>query len=136
MLGLLKRSVRLFVFVFVLDERNELTFGDCRLQTPAPALYPESTLALATIYLSTRLVKPTISLPLTPVPWWSLFDSTEEELIAISRLLLTLYRDWEGENVWTKGATLPISKEGVRELIKVGTKENGNEDVNGVDDII
>lgn len=75
-----------------------------RLQTPAPALYPQSTLALASIYLATRLATPPIPLPLTPVPWWTLFDASEDDLIAVCTPLLQLYKDWGADPVGVAGS--------------------------------
>lgn len=135
-----------------------------RLQTPAPALYPQGTLALASIYLAIRLPRPAssssssdegtgtdalapIALPLEPVPWWTHFDATEEELVHVTTMLLSLYRDWgsqgvlsrgsgEGdepqakananadgdggasvEGVWRRAGRLPLTKSGVREAL-------------------
>lgn len=83
--------------------------------TPIPALYPQSTMATACIYLVSR--KAQVALPLEPTPWWQLFDCTETELHDIIELLLQLYRDWQGEPVWTRFAKLPRSKARVRELL-------------------
>ncbi|GAA5869440.1 hypothetical protein JCM16303_000469 [Sporobolomyces ruberrimus] len=113
------------------------------MQTPAPALYPQSTLSLTAIYLSTRLVSPPISLPLTPIPWWELFDSKEKDVVDVSRMLGEMYEDWgvgfptngtkrkedeEGvrENVWRLAKDLPVTKKGVREVLDKLTGENGN----------
>ncbi|POY71598.1 hypothetical protein BMF94_5383 [Rhodotorula taiwanensis] len=141
-------------------------WGFCNdmLQTPAPALYPQGTLALASIYLAIRLPRPAalssssasengtdgppppptlIALPLEPVPWWTHFDATEEELVHITSLLLSLYRDWggsrsgviadggaEGVNVkeegcvWRRAGGLPVTKSGVREaLARIGADD-------------
>lgn len=89
------------------------SWGFCNdmLQTPAPALYPQSTLALAAIYLATRLASPSpIALPLEPVPWWTHFDSTEEELVHVTTMLLELYRDWGAENLFSSATRDPIEK--------------------------
>lgn len=132
-----------------------------RLQTPAPALYPQGTLALASIYLAIRLPRPAalssssasengtdgppppptlIALPLEPVPWWTHFDATEEELVHITSLLLSLYRDWGGSRsgviadggvnvkeegcVWRRAGGLPVTKSGVREaLARIGADD-------------
>lgn len=118
-----------------------------RFQTPSPALYPPSSLALATIYLVSRTSIPPIALPLSPVPWWTLFDSTEEELIEICSLILQLYKDWgikqggggeEGINIWRRVGGLPIEKSGVRErlilpssTIIAGDGANGSGNGNG-----
>ncbi|GAA6061548.1 hypothetical protein JCM10212_002755 [Sporobolomyces blumeae] len=64
------------------------------MQTRSPALYPQSTLALASIYLSTRVVSPSVSLPVDPVPWWDLFDATQGELDDVVEELAKVYRDW------------------------------------------
>ncbi|GAA5988685.1 hypothetical protein JCM10908_003675 [Rhodotorula pacifica] len=101
-------------------------WGFCNdmLQTPAPALYPQSTLALASIYLATRLASPSpdpIALPLEPVPWWTHFDSTEEELVHVTTMLLELYRDWGAENLFRTGA----SEEGEKGKKEEGTNGNG-----------
>jgi hypothetical protein len=117
-----------------------------RLQTSSPALYPQSTLAVASIYLSTRLSSPPVALPLSPVPWWTLFDTTEEEIIDVCGTLLQLYRDWGGGevtatseqetgrgglplSVWRRAAGLPIEKSGVRQRIEgANGHSNGRED--------
>ncbi|GJN94653.1 hypothetical protein Rhopal_007736-T1 [Rhodotorula paludigena] len=110
-----------------------------------------STLALASIYLSTRLSTPPIALPLDPVPWWTHFDTTESELVHVSELLLKLYKQWgsdpaavgreegEGEaapsfaggaarkeSVWRRAGRIPITKAGVRELLARQGAGNGN----------
>lgn len=110
-----------------------------RLQTPVPALYPQSTLAISAIYLSTRLHSPPIALPLTPVPWWSLFDTTEEEILDVCTTLLKLYQDWgkdltgnaEKVTVWRKAGSLPTDKKGVREKIEAAGQRNGHRRSNG-----
>ncbi|GAA5946578.1 hypothetical protein JCM3765_000304 [Sporobolomyces pararoseus] len=118
------------------------------MQTPAPALYPQSTLSLTAIYLSTRLVSPPISLPLSPLPWWELFDATERDLLHVSTMLGEMYQDWDVEfprvgggggggedgqqkrlkdNIWKQSAGLPITKRGVREVLdKLGVREEGD----------
>ncbi|BGP58705.1 hypothetical protein JCM8202v2_006382 [Rhodotorula sphaerocarpa] len=76
-------------------------WGYCNdlLQTPAPAQYPQSTLALASIYLATRQHLPRkeeadhpedddsaqvgLALPLDPVPWWTHFDADEADLVRL-----------------------------------------------------
>lgn len=68
---------------------------ETRMQTASPALYPETTLALTSIYLSTRLAVPPISLPLDPVPWWELFDAKEEEIVNVAKMLAEVYQDWD-----------------------------------------
>ncbi|ORY57404.1 cyclin-like protein, partial [Leucosporidium creatinivorum] len=103
------------------------------LQTPAPALYPQTSLAIAAIYLSTRVNSPPIALPLSPVPWWTLFDTTEDEILDVCGMLLKLYQDWGKEltgtgekmGVWRKAAGLPIDKKGVRERIEGAAHGNG-----------
>lgn len=93
-----------------------------RLQTPAPALYSQSTLAVSAIYLTARTLEPPINLPLEP-PWWTLFDATEQEILGILTPLLALYKDWQKQpgdeqtgSIWSRGKALPIDKRGVREL--------------------
>ncbi|GAA5879621.1 hypothetical protein JCM8547_003550 [Rhodosporidiobolus lusitaniae] len=125
-------------------------WGFCNdmLQTPAPALYPQSTLALAAIYLSTRLSSPPIALPLEPARWWTLFNATEEDLVDISTMLLSLYCHWgssldgvekgekeEGERngflggrkvtVWRRAKRLPTTKSAVREALASLNGGNG-----------
>lgn len=99
------------------------------LQTPVPALYPQSTLAVAAIFLTARLTSPPLGLPLSPVPWWTLFDATEDDLLDICATLLQLYKDWKGESVWKRAGGLPIDKAGVRERLVVlpagGEGDNG-----------
>ncbi|GAA5936127.1 uncharacterized protein JCM15063_002716 [Sporobolomyces koalae] len=107
-------------------------FVNDMMQTPAPALYPQSTLSLAAIYLATRLVSPAISLPLTPLPWWELFDATEQDILHVSTMLGDMYKDWNmtfpgvtiddvdadrKENVWGQAAGLPVTKRGVRDVL-------------------
>ncbi|BGP35996.1 hypothetical protein JCM10296v2_007848 [Rhodotorula toruloides] len=117
-------------------------WGYCNdmLQTAAPALYPQGTLALASIYLSARLSSPPVALPLEPVPWWTHFDTTEDELVHVSTMLLRLYKDWGNdplggekadgernghggfgavgrENVWRRAKRIPVTKSGVREVL-------------------
>lgn len=100
------------------------------LQTPAPALYPQGTLALAAIYLSARLATPQIALPLAPVPWWTLFDTNEDEILDICSMLLKLYAEWgsgldRGESndaskttsVWRRAGSLPLDKRAVRDRL-------------------
>ena len=89
-------------------------------------MYPQSLLALSSIYLTTRTCTPPIALPLKPVPWWTLFDATESEILICCETLLELYHDWSGEQVWKRAGGLPIDKAGVRlRLVKgvVGAKE-------------
>jgi len=112
------------------------------MQTSAPALYPQATLALTAIYLSTRLVSPPISLPLSsPSTWWELFDASEQDLVHVSTMLGETYRDWntsfpgvarnakqEKVNIWRQAGGLPITKRAVRDsLEKMGVKGNGSE---------
>ncbi|KAI5478129.1 cyclin L1 [Pseudohyphozyma bogoriensis] len=99
------------------------------MQTPYPALYPPTLLATVAIYLSTRLCTPPIALPLSPVPWWELFDATEDDILDVSKGLLSLYKGWGGglepgkasekvgESVWRRAKGLPVDKGGVRRLI-------------------
>jgi len=56
------------------------------------------------IYLATRLASPPIPLPLTPVPWWTLFDASEDDLIAVCTPLLQLYKDWGADPAAAGGA--------------------------------
>lgn len=125
------------------------------MQTPAPALYPQSTLSLAAIYLSTRLASPPVALPLEPVPWWELFDATERDLVDVSTMLGDMYEDWgvrfplaprvepgsSGEStdrpdrfvesVWKRAADLPITKRGVRDLLdQLGTQDGAENGMN------
>lgn len=127
-----------------------LTLNLFRLQTPAPALYPQGTLALASIYLSARLSFPPIALPLEPVPWWTHFDTIEDELVHVSTMLLRLYKDWGNdslgpgkadgernghggfgvvgrENVWRRAKRIPVTKSGVREVLAQLGAGNGVE---------
>ncbi|GAA5898666.1 uncharacterized protein JCM6883_003383 [Sporobolomyces salmoneus] len=139
-----------YLKVLELEANKELVemswgFLNDMMQTPAPALYPQSTLSLTSLYLSSRLVSPRISLPLAPVPWWELFDATERDLVDVAGMLGEMYQDWgmtfpgvrteeereggekEKENVWRKAKGLPVTKRGVRELLdKLGTNENGS----------
>lgn len=84
------------------------------LQTPVPALYPQSTIAVAAIYLAARRSSPPLALPLSPVPWWTLFDASEEDVLQICETLLVLYRDWDANSVWARAGALPVDKAGVR----------------------
>ncbi|GAA5849519.1 hypothetical protein JCM5353_000445 [Sporobolomyces roseus] len=113
------------------------------MQTPAPALYPQSTLALTAIYLSTRLVSPPISLPLSsPSTWWELFDASEQDLVHVATMLGETYRDWNTSfpgvarkgnvevkvNIWRQAGGLPITKRAVRDTLeKMGVRGNGSE---------
>ncbi|BGP21000.1 hypothetical protein JCM10213_003235 [Rhodosporidiobolus nylandii] len=132
-----------YLQVLELAGENELVrrcWGFCNdmLQTPAPALYPQSTLALSAIYLATRLSTPPIALPLDPAPWWTLFDASEDDILDVTSMLLQLYKDWgsdpreagkaEGEregsgiggrkeSVWRRARSIPVTKSGVRELL-------------------
>ncbi|SCZ90259.1 BZ3500_MvSof-1268-A1-R1_Chr9g10768 [Microbotryum saponariae] len=107
-------------------------YANDMLQTPSPALYPPSTLAVAAIYLATRKHDPPIALPLVPEPWWVLFDATEEDVVDVCTRLLDLYRQWKldafGEadkaGVWKVCAKLPHDKQAVRDLIEVATTRN------------
>ncbi|SCV70031.1 BQ2448_1425 [Microbotryum intermedium] len=106
-------------------------YANDMLQTPSPALYPPSTLAVAAIYLATRKHDPPIALPLTPEPWWILFDATEEDVLDVCTRLLDLYRDWKldafGEadsGVWKVCSKLPHDKQGLRDLIDVAKAGN------------
>ena len=125
-----------------------------RLQTAAPALYPQSTLALTSIYLATRLSSPPIALPLEPVPWWTHFDTTEADIVDCADMLLRLYRQWgsdpsgagavaagagasagagagEGkvgkESVWRRVGRIPVTKAGVRDLLARNGVDTGGE---------
>ena len=117
-----------------------------RLQTAAPALYPQSTLALTSIYLATRLSSPPIALPLEPVPWWTHFDTTEDDVVDCADMLLRLYRLWgsdpsgagaaeagagEGkvgkESVWRRVGRIPVTKAGVRDLLARNGVDTGGE---------
>ncbi|KAJ8291341.1 Cyclin-L2 [Rhodotorula toruloides] len=130
-----------YLQVLELTSEKELVrrcWGYCNdmLQTPAPALYPQGTLALASIYLSARLSFPPIALPLEPVPWWTHFDTIEDELVHVSTMLLRLYKDWGNdslgpgkadgernghggfgvvgrENVWRRAKRIPVTKSGL-----------------------
>ncbi|KAL8277129.1 hypothetical protein RQP46_010457 [Phenoliferia psychrophenolica] len=64
------------------------------LQTPVPALYPQSTIAVAAIYLTARTSSPPLGLPLSPVPWWTLFDASEDDVLKISEAIASsaIYR--------------------------------------------
>ncbi|TNY18751.1 cyclin-like protein [Rhodotorula diobovata] len=125
-----------YLQVLELAGENDLVrrcWGFCNdlLQTAAPALYPQGTLALASIYLATRLSTPPIALPLEPVPWWTHFDTTEDEVVDVAEMLLRLYRQWgsdprdagaedEGvkrDSVWKRAGRIPVTKAGVRELL-------------------
>jgi len=88
------------------------------MQTPAPALYPPTIVALTSIFLTSRQLS--LSLPLSPVPWWEHFDATEAELLGCAEGLLGLYRAWEGRGkVWEwAGKELPVDKSGVRRLVE------------------
>jgi hypothetical protein len=89
-------------------------------------LYPQSLLALSAIYLTTRLSTPPIALPLSPVPWWTLFDASETDILICCSTLLELYADWKGESIWIKAGRLPVDKAGVRGRLVdgvVGAKE-------------
>ncbi|GAA6009487.1 hypothetical protein JCM10207_003799 [Rhodosporidiobolus poonsookiae] len=132
------------------DELVQRCWGFCNdmLLTPAPALYPQSTLAIAAIYLGTRLASPPVALPLDPAPWWTLFDATEDDILDVTTMLLRLYKDWgsdpvgasdageksEGnglqlgggkENVWRRAKRIPVTKSGVRELLAAQNGGNG-----------
>ncbi|GAA5856633.1 hypothetical protein JCM9279_006013 [Rhodotorula babjevae] len=122
-------------------------WGICNdlLQTAAPALYPQSTLALTSIYLATRLSSPPIALPLEPVPWWTHFDTTEDDIADCADMLLRLYRQWgsdpsgaaveagagEGkvgkESVWRRVGRIPVTKAGVRDLLARNGVDTGGE---------
>ncbi|GAA6035548.1 hypothetical protein JCM8097_000310 [Rhodosporidiobolus ruineniae] len=132
-------------------------WGFCNdmLQTPAPALYPQSTLALSAIYLAVRLSSSSpspVALPLEPAPWWTLFDTTEAEILDVCGMLLRLYKDWgsdpaqigreEGkgqagqgvrkESVWRRAARIPVTKSGVREvLVRLADEKGENGPRNG-----
>ncbi|GAA6055643.1 hypothetical protein JCM3770_003392 [Rhodotorula araucariae] len=127
-----------YLQVLELAGENDLVrrcWGFCNdmLQTAAPALYPQGTLALAAIYLATRLSTPPIALPLAPVPWWTHFDTTEDEIVDVATMLLRLYAQWgsdprqvgavadgqgeERESVWKRAGRIPVTKAGVRELL-------------------
>ncbi|KAM0751390.1 cyclin-like protein [Meredithblackwellia eburnea MCA 4105] len=101
------------------------------LQTPLPALHPQSTLAISSIYLTSRLSTPPLPLPLSPVPWWTLFDAEEDDILEICETVLQLYEDWkvgEGDgNVWRKLGGLPADKKGVRELVGLGREREEGE---------
>jgi len=127
------------VFFFSLfpssEPNSSLNRSFCRrLQTPSPALYPQSTLALSAIYLSCRLASPPIALPLEPAPWWTLFDATEDDILDVTSMLLRLYKDWGSspvgemadstngsmlrkENVWRRAKRIPTTKSGVKEAL-------------------
>ncbi|KAK4047794.1 hypothetical protein OIV83_005136 [Microbotryomycetes sp. JL201] len=102
------------------------------LQTTAPALFPQSTLAVAAIYLAARMSSHPLALPLEPVPWWTLFDAHEADVLQICASLLSLYRDWGADRawspteqasssvsilVWKRAADLPLDKQVVRDRI-------------------
>lgn len=48
------------------------------------------------------------------MPWWTLFDASEDDVLQICETLLRLYRDWDNESMWKRAKTLPIDKAGVR----------------------
>ncbi|BGP44115.1 hypothetical protein JCM10449v2_008179 [Rhodotorula kratochvilovae] len=135
-----------YLQVLELAGENDLVrrcWGFCNdmLQTAAPALYPQSTLALASIYLATRLSTPPIALPLEPVPWWTHFDTTEDEIVDVAEMLLRLYTQWgsdprrvgvddadeekKKESVWKRAGRIPVTKAGVRELLARDGVGNG-----------
>ncbi|KAM0787176.1 hypothetical protein ACM66B_006424 [Microbotryomycetes sp. NB124-2] len=126
-----------YLQVLELAEDKELVttcwaFINDMLQTPAPALYPQSTLAVASIYLAVRVSTEPIALPLEPVPWWTLFDAPEADVLQVCTTLLSLYRDWGADrawlrprtpadavpkSVWVRASELPLDKQGVRDRL-------------------
>lgn len=65
------------------------------LQTPVHCLFPPQIIACAAIYLAAKMDEPPILLPMSPSPWWVLFDATKPEIQAVCAHLLWLYRGSE-----------------------------------------
>ena len=57
--------------------------------TPLYAIHPPHTLAVASIFLTTRLLR----IPL-PDDWYILFDTTYEEMTHCAGTVMRLYHDW------------------------------------------
>lgn len=107
------------------------------LLTPLLVLYPPQYIAVSAIYLACLTCNPQVALPLTPAPWWELFDvPTEEAVHDVLQMLLDMYTRWAGETdwvdrkelgrslsdrqtVWKRAAhlKLPLAKEDVRRLL-------------------
>ncbi|UZJ53932.1 hypothetical protein CBS101457_003252 [Exobasidium rhododendri] len=66
------------------------------LQTPVYVMFPTHVLAAASIYLISVTLDDFPSLPLTPKPWWTLFDVTREELRIVGSHIMKLYDTEEG----------------------------------------
>ena len=94
-------------------------------------MYPQSTLALASVYLATRLASPPVPLPLTPVPWWTLFDASEDDLVAVCEPLLCLYKDWGMAPAGATSGTSPSGADLFGSSHGAGADGNGNGNESG-----
>ncbi|MBW0539154.1 hypothetical protein O181_078869 [Austropuccinia psidii MF-1] len=114
----------------ILSQRAWSYLNDSLL-TPLPALYPPTHLATMSIYMAANDHQ--IQLPET---WWELFDiSQESELETMSSILANIYSPSlnlnssqnQKESIWLRVSKLPISKEGVRDLIEtLNTQSSSN----------
>ncbi|PWZ00139.1 cyclin-like protein [Testicularia cyperi] len=67
------------------------------LQTPIYSLFPPHIIACAAIHLAARLTMPVRQLPMSPRPWWTLFDATEAEILTVCAHLMWHYRSSSGD---------------------------------------
>lgn len=95
--------------------------GSPSLHTAVYCLFPPHVIAGASIYLLTlepNLLHAPIALPMEPMPWWTLFDITKDELDAVARHILRLYHDKQSSPARvrdTKGGLIELAtKTGIR----------------------
>lgn len=91
------------------------------LHTAVYCLFPPHVIAGASIYLLTlepNLLHAPIALPMEPMPWWTLFDITKDELDAVARHILRSYHNKQGPPARvrdTQGGLIDLaSKAGIR----------------------
>lgn len=71
------------------------------LLTPLLAIYPSHLISVSVIYLSVHISTPHVNLPLSPAPWWELFDvESEVDIWNVCRMILDLYKHWTGDLHW------------------------------------
>jgi hypothetical protein len=62
------------------------------LRTDIFLRYRAETIACACIFLASRTVEDPVALPKEPRPWFELYDSSEEDVHLIAKMLMKLYK--------------------------------------------